>query len=148
MADHDQITLDLMLGELYSAMSRQDESDELIANLLDKYKGTTNEKRILLVNSSIQESLGNLDDAILILKKVQFTNKQKLNSLKDTDEFNNELEFYIKSKERLANIYLIYHKDRKLYAKCYEDILEIDPSIESHLMLGHAYLNILEVICS
>lgn len=125
ITDHDQITLDLMLSEFYSTMNRQEESNQIITNLLNKYKGTIHEKRILIVNSSIEESLGNIDDAVLILKKIQFTNKQKLNSLKDTNEFNNELEFYIKSKECLANIYLKYYKDRKLYAKCYEDILEV-----------------------
>ena len=145
ITDYDQITLDLMLCELYSSMNRQEESNEIIDNLQAKFKGTIHEKRILIANSSIQELLGNLDDAILILKKIQFTNKQKLNAIKNTNEFSNELEFFIRSKERLANIYLNYHKDRKLYAKCYEDILDINPTIESHLMLGNAYLNILEV---
>lgn len=149
ITDHEQITLDLMLSELYSTMAKQDESNEIIESLLNQFKGTSHEKRILIANSSIQESLGNIEDAVLILKKIQYTNKQKLSAIKsgkDTNEFNNELEFFIKSKERLANIYLKHQKDRKLYAKCYEDILEIDPSTESHLMLGNAYLNILEVI--
>lgn len=145
ITDYELITLNLMLSEFYSSTNKQEESNEIIENLLDKFKGTIHEKRILIANSSIQESLGNIEDAILILKKIQYTNKQKLSTIKDTNEFNNELEFYIKSKERLANIYLKYQKDKKLYAKCYEDILEFDPSTESHLMLGNAYLNILEV---
>lgn len=144
IGDHDLITLNLMLSDFYSSMNKQEESNEIIENLLNKFKGTNHEKRILIANSSMQEKLGNIDDAVLILKKIQFTNKQKLNSIKDTNDFNNELEFYIKSKESLANIYLKHHKDRKLYAKCYEDILNIDPSIQSHLLLGNAYLNILE----
>lgn len=51
---------------------------------------------------------------------------------------------YLKSRKRLADMYLKYRKDKNLYISCYKEMSELVPSSESNLNLGNAFMNILE----
>ncbi|KAH7636639.1 tetratricopeptide repeat protein 21b-like [Dermatophagoides farinae] len=51
---------------------------------------------------------------------------------------------YIRSKKMMAAIYLSKYKDRKRFTECYHEIAENFPSQQSQLMLGDAYMHILQ----
>ena len=51
---------------------------------------------------------------------------------------------YIQARGKMANIYLVHKKDRKMYAQCYCEIVERQKSVSSCLALGDAYMNIQE----
>lgn len=50
--------------------------------------------------------------------------------------------YYKDSRILLADIYLKHLKDRRHYAKCYFDLIEVDPSFENYKLLGNALMEI------
>ena len=46
------------------------------------------------------------------------------------------------AKEKLADIYLNYKKDRRQYAVCYRQLVEQQPSPQTCILLGDAYMAI------
>jgi tetratricopeptide repeat protein 21B len=118
---------------------RQNEANELIDDLQRKYHSDSQAKRqLLLAKAHLLESVGQISQAINVLSDVRI----ERNVTEDADEM---FEFYVKSRRKLAHLHLTYLKDQKQYAKCFHDILQQNSSIESHLMLGDAYMIILEV---
>ena len=55
------------------------------------------------------------------------------------------ISYYIKAKEKMADIYLNYRKDKRLYASCYRELVDKNPSPQTCLLLGDAYMSIQEV---
>ena len=96
----------------------------------------------MLANAFLCESSGDLNKAINLLKDIRL---DRTPTDSGTDEFEGAKDFYIESRQRLANLYLNYFKDRTQYAQCYLEILQRNPTTESHLLLGDAYMSILEV---
>lgn len=45
----------------------------------------------------------------------------------------------------MADIYMKYKNDKKAYARCYSELVEREPTVESCLLLGDAYMNLQEV---
>ena len=97
--------------------------------LEEEFKGSSDEGRIRLARAFSAENKGATDQALSVLRSI-------------TTEHG---EYFVKSRERMAHIYLKYRKDRRLYASCYRDILDRVQTTQSYLMLGDAYMNILEV---
>jgi tetratricopeptide repeat protein 21B len=52
--------------------------------------------------------------------------------------------YYLEAKKTMADIYLKALNDRQNYARCYKEIVDVYPSLDSFLLLGDAYLNIEE----
>ena len=50
------------------------------------------------------------------------------------------------AKEKLADIYLNYKKDRRLYAVCYKELVEQQPSPQTCILLGDAYMSVQVII--
>ena len=42
----------------------------------------------------------------------------------------------------MAEIYLNYRKDKRMYAQCYKQIVEKSPTAQSYILLGDAYMAI------
>lgn len=114
--------------------------------MLQECKGTLDEGRVLIASAQLAMARGETEQA--------------LNGLKEITNENNE--HFIRSRELMATIYLKNKKDRRLYASCYKlvhqssfklfnlliyfrEILDKIPLTQSYLMLGDAYMNILEV---
>ena len=92
-------------------------------------RGQLSEGRILLAKAELSEARGDIEESLAILRDI---------SPSDLDNF-------IKSRDKMASLYLKYRKDRRLYASCYREILDKNPTTLSHMLLGDAYMNILEV---
>lgn len=70
--------------------------------------------------------------------------EQSLSLLRQVNKSDHGEEWYIRSRERLGEMYLKYRKDKKLYITCYKEMNEVVGSNETHLKLGDAFMRILE----
>ncbi|CUG87792.1 Hypothetical protein, putative [Bodo saltans] len=53
-------------------------------------------------------------------------------------------EFFLAAKSRMANIYLVHRQNRRMFAKCFEELVESFPSVQSYIHLGEAYTAVQE----
>lgn len=52
--------------------------------------------------------------------------------------------YYFKAQKMMADIYLHYRNERRQYIECFRKLVELQPSVQSSLMLGDAYMRIQE----
>lgn len=104
----------------------KDEEDER------SLKGGDEEKEgsELIKRAEESELKGSIEESLSLLRQVRIDDHGK--------------ESYIRSRERLGQMYLKYRKDKQLYMTCYKEMSEIVASKETHLKLGDAFMNILE----
>ncbi|CAG2171409.1 unnamed protein product, partial [Oppiella nova] len=106
----------------------QTEGSKLLNDLLEDCRDTPDEGRIMIANAQLAEARGDIDTALSLLRDIK---------LEHGDHF-------VRSRELMALMYLKHRKDRRLYAGCYREILDKKPTTQSFLMLGDAYMHILE----
>lgn len=53
--------------------------------------------------------------------------------------------YFVEAREKMAHIYLNHRKDPRLYAGCYRELAEKNPTPQTQLLLGDAYMAIQEV---
>jgi tetratricopeptide repeat protein 21B len=70
---------------------------------LNEFKETTEETRVSIANVDLMLSRGDIDNAILSLKKIDSSQP-----------------YYIEAREKIAGIYLKYRKDNRLYIATYK----------------------------
>ena len=54
--------------------------------------------------------------------------------------------YFLRAKQKMADIYLTHRKDRRMYISCFRDLAEKVPGPSTALLLGDAFMNIQEVI--
>ncbi|XP_036189106.1 tetratricopeptide repeat protein 21A [Myotis myotis] len=109
-----------MNGELH-------EATKVMQDAIDEFSGTPEETRITIANVDLALSKGNVDMALSMLRNI--TPKQP---------------YYTEAKEKMASIYLHIRKDVRLYIGCYRELCEHLPGPDTSLLLGDAFMNILE----
>jgi len=110
------------------AQSKQNkQAQEIIENAIMEFAGTEDEPIVLLGNADMAILSGDLKKAISILKNVEPTAKG-----------------YMDARKKLANIYLNEMKQRRQYAKCYQDLAETFPNVEYLKLYGDALIQIQE----
>lgn len=115
--------------ELISTLLQGNKMDEVSKRLqeaMDEFHGTTEEPRIMVLNADYLITSGDVKGAVDILSQVQPSSAG-----------------YLEAKMKLADIFLRDKVDRKAYIKCYQEMVDENPSPESYLLLGDAYLEIL-----
>ncbi|XP_063781238.1 tetratricopeptide repeat protein 21A [Pseudophryne corroboree] len=103
------------------------EATKLIQDAIHTFRGTPEEIRIIVANADMSLSKGDTEMALSMLRDV--TPNQP---------------YYIEVKKKMADIYLRYRKDKKLYIACYRELCEQLPGAHTSLLLGDAYLDIQE----
>lgn len=53
--------------------------------------------------------------------------------------------YFVEAREKMASIYLNHRKDPRLYAGCYRELVEKNPTPQTEMLLGDAYMAIQEV---
>lgn len=91
------------------------------------FSGTSEEDRVTIANASLALERGEVDAAIGILATID-----------------SEKRYFVQAKHKMAEIYLKYKNDRKAYARCFSELVDKEPSVESCVLLGDAYMKILE----
>ena len=112
------------------ALSRAGEvtkAKEVIEASIMEFAGTDEEPIVLLGNADIQIISGDLKKALGILNSVEPNAKA-----------------YMEARKKLADIYLNEMKQRRQYAKCYQDLADNFPTFENIKLYGDALMKILE----
>jgi len=98
-----------------------------MSKAITEFTNTPEEVNVLITNSEIALKCGDIKKAISILKGVK-----------------EDSPYYIQSRRLLADVYLNHLKDRRLYSKCYVDIIDVKKSFENYKLLGDALMKIHE----
>ena len=88
-------------------------------------RDTAEEVRVLVANSELAVKRNDIEAAVKMLNSVP-----------------KESTSYAKAQMVKADVYLKHRRDKKLYAKCFEDLIETNPTSEAYIQLGKAYLRI------
>lgn len=100
---------------------------EVIESAILEFAGTDDEPVVLLGNADMAILSGDLKKAISILKNVEPTANG-----------------YMDARKKLASIYLNNMKQRRQYAKCYQDLADNFPTIEILKLYGDSLMSIQE----
>lgn len=100
---------------------------EVMEAAIMEFAGTEEEPVVLMGNADIQIIAGDLKKALGILNSVEPNAKG-----------------YMEARKKLAGIYLNEMKQRRQYAKCYQDLAQAFPTFENIKLYGDALMKILE----
>lgn len=106
------------------------EATKTMQDAMNEFKGTSEETRVSVANVDLLLNRGDTDQALGILKKIEPSQP-----------------YYVEAREKMAIIYLKYRKDKRLYVSTYKELAERYQNPHTLILLGDAYMNILEVCC-
>ncbi|KAJ3295051.1 Tetratricopeptide repeat protein 21B [Borealophlyctis nickersoniae] len=123
----ERLTLHVELADTYTKLKRVPEATKIMQDALRIFSGTPEQDRITIANADLCVERGEIDAALRTLGGIE-----------------PDSPYFIEANCRMANIYLKHKNDRKGYARCYSKMVERNPTIESCILLGDAYMNIQE----
>ncbi|KAJ3102995.1 Tetratricopeptide repeat protein 21B [Phlyctochytrium planicorne] len=124
---NDYVTLYLELADTHSKLQHTHEATKLIEDAMRIFRGRPEYERLTLANADLLVDSGEVEQALSLLNNVSPDQR-----------------IFVDAKRRQADIYLKQKNDKKLYAKCYSEIIEYCQTPETYLLLGDAYMNIQE----
>ncbi|XP_004703829.1 tetratricopeptide repeat protein 21B isoform X1 [Echinops telfairi] len=122
-----RLSIFLELIELHRLNGEQHEAAKVLQDAIHEFSGTSEELRVTMANADLALAQGDIERALSMLRNV--TTQQP---------------YFIEAKEKMADIYLKYRKEKMLYITCYREMAERLPCPRSFLLLGDAYMNIQE----
>lgn len=93
----------LELADTYLANKLQHEATKIMQDAINEFRGTSEETRVTIANVDLSLNRGDIDGALSMLKRIESSQP-----------------YYIEAREKMANIYLTYRKDKKLYVATYK----------------------------
>ena len=88
---------------------------------------TPEEGRVTIANCELALHRNDPDSAISMLRAIPV-----------------ESSHHVRAKIAMADIYLKHRKDRTMYARCYQELVERQPDQQRYMLLGEAYMQIEE----
>ena len=85
--------------------SLQHEAAKVMQDAINEFSGTPEEIRISIANSELSLNRGDVEMALGMLRNI--TPDQP---------------YFVEAREKMADIYLNYRKDKRLYASCYRSV--------------------------
>ena len=123
----DRASVYLELAEIQLLLNRVNEASLLLQEASSEFQGTSEESRILLTNVDLSLKRGDINQAIESLMQIK-----------------SDQAYYVQAREKLAEIYLKHRRDKKLFIKTYKELVERDPTPSALVILGDAYMSIME----
>lgn len=114
------------LIESHLQANQTENLNKLLQDAMDEMQGSAEESKIMMLNADIAIYKRNIKGAVDILTAVA------------PDDC-----CYLEAKKKLAAIFLDDSVDKKAYIKCYEDLVQTNPTSESYVLLADAYMEIL-----
>nr|XP_006812059.1 PREDICTED: tetratricopeptide repeat protein 21B-like [Saccoglossus kowalevskii] len=127
VSTNDRVSVFLELADAYRQLDRQPEAAKVMQDAINEFTDTPEEVRITIANSDLALQRGDVELALGMLRNI--TPGQS---------------YYVEAKEKMADIYLNYRKDKRLYASCYRELVDKHQSAHTSLLLGDAYMSIQE----
>ncbi|XP_065169369.1 tetratricopeptide repeat protein 21B-like [Atheta coriaria] len=123
----DKATIYIELINAHRDSNQMHEASKLMEDAIQEFRHTPEEARFMILNA---ESAANLDD---VEKAIDMLSKVTPNE-----------SYYLTARTKLAEIFLIHRQDKKAFMNCYQEMVQFNMSPESFLLLGDAYMTILE----
>jgi tetratricopeptide (TPR) repeat protein len=92
-----------------------------------EFDGTPVEGRLQIANAKVQVVKGDIESALQLLRAIP-----------------SESAHYHAARKALADLYLEHRNDKRAYAACHEEVAAANPTVASYMMLGEAYMAVLE----
>ncbi|XP_022305940.1 tetratricopeptide repeat protein 21B-like isoform X6 [Crassostrea virginica] len=127
ISTNDRVSVFLELAEAHTALGETHEAAKVMQDAINEFSGTAEEVRITIANADLSIARGDVEMAVTMLRNI--TPDQT---------------YYVKSREKLADVYLHHKKDKRLYTGCYRELYDKQPNVETALLLGDAYMSIQE----
>ncbi|KAL4164369.1 hypothetical protein KRP22_004235 [Phytophthora ramorum] len=121
----DKASVYIHMAQVLSQLNDIPEATKTVREALDVFRGTSQEVRVLVANSELAIKRGDYDAAIAMLSGVPVGSPA-----------------FTKAQMVKADIYLQYRKDKHLYARCYQELVAINPCHATHVSMAEAYLRI------
>jgi len=122
-----RVTLYLELADVQRALNMTHEATKTMQDAINEFSGTPEEIKVTIANAEFSILRGDVEHALTSLR--QITPEQS---------------YYIQAREKMADIYLKHRKDKRLYTSVYRELVDKQPSPQSFLLLGDAYMSIQE----
>ncbi|XP_037095162.1 tetratricopeptide repeat protein 21B-like [Syngnathus acus] len=127
LSSSDCASIFLELAEALRLNNKQQEAAKVMQDAINKFSGTPEELRVTIANVDLALFHGDTELALNMLRNI--TPEQL---------------YYIQAKQKMAEIYLNHKKDKRLFVSCYKEIVDKLPSPHTYVLLGEAYMHILE----
>ncbi len=99
----DRASVYLELADVYLLNKLQHEATKTLQDAINEFKGTSEETRVSVANVDLLLSRGDVDNALSLLKKIDPSQP-----------------YYVEAREKMANIYLKYRKEKRLFITTYK----------------------------
>jgi tetratricopeptide repeat protein 21B len=125
----DRVSVFIQLAEVHSKLGNIPEATKIVQDALSKFRGTTEEVRVVVANSELAIKRNDFSAAV-----------RMLNAIKEDSVA------FTRATLVKANIYLTHRNDKRRYIQCYEKLVEAggNKSSSSFIHLGEAYMRIQE----
>ncbi|XP_052258735.1 tetratricopeptide repeat protein 21B-like isoform X2 [Dreissena polymorpha] len=127
ISTNDRVSVYLELAEALRLLGNQHEAAKIMQDAINDFQGTGEEMRITIANADLSIARGDVESALTMLRNIGPNQP-----------------YFVQAREKMADIYLHHRKDKKLYASCYRELVEKNPSPHTCLLLGDAYMSIQE----
>jgi tetratricopeptide repeat protein 21B len=104
---------------------RKREATQIIMTAMQEFRGTSEEIRVIVLNSELSIMNGRFDAAISMLNNIPVESPQ-----------------HMKAQILKADIYLKHRRDERGYANCFQELVQHSPTSQSYMHLGEAYMRI------
>ncbi|XP_050699357.1 tetratricopeptide repeat protein 21B-like [Eriocheir sinensis] len=123
----DRAAVFLELCEVYRLNNQPNEAAQVMTQAMTEFQGTGEEIRLNIASADLALMRGDVDQALSLLRAI-----------------GPEQQYYLQARDKMASIYLNHLKDKRMFASCYREVIEKNPTPQSYLMLGDAYMSIQE----
>ncbi|NXX88206.1 TT21B protein, partial [Centropus bengalensis] len=123
----DRVSVFIELAEAHRLNGELHEAALVLQDAINEFSGTPEELRVMIATADLEIARGDAEQALTMLQNIT-----------------SEESSFVQAKEKMAEIYLRCRKDKKLYIGCYRDLVEKLPGAHTFLLLGDAYMKIVE----
>jgi len=124
----DRSSIFISLVQIYMKQGKMNQATILAQHAMREFHKTTEEVKVYCMNAELEVKKGHVDQALSLLRQsVQPTHPD-----------------FAVAKMAMAEIYKTHKNDKRGYARCYKEIVDISPTADNYLTLGNALFNIQE----
>ncbi|CAL4107788.1 unnamed protein product, partial [Meganyctiphanes norvegica] len=123
----DRVSVFLELCDCYRLNNNPTEASNVMNQAMTEFQGTGEEVRLNIASADLALMRGETDHALAMLRAI-----------------GPEQTYYMQARDKMASIYLNHLKDKRMFASCYREVVEKNPTPQSFLLLGDAYMSIQE----
>eukprot|EP01137_Pigoraptor_chileana_P035464 Opistho-2@29514 len=124
----DRVSVFLELADSLRRLDQQHEATKVMQDAINEFSRTAEEARVQIANAELSLARGDVDVALATLGGI-----------------GPDQPYFANAKAKMADIFLHQRRDLKMYAACYKELVDRNPSTHSCMMLGDAYMSITEI---